>query len=89
MRVRVRVEYMKGGVSRMKSKLKDNFFTWEYYHFTIKITIIGSPMTRYYRTVCDTNIVVFLDREVVLVFKYPSRYSCRKGLDLLIRSTAL
>jgi len=24
-RVRVRIEYMKGGVSRMKSKLKDNF----------------------------------------------------------------
>lgn len=63
----VRVECMKGGVSRMKSKLKD-IFIWEYYHFTIKITIIGSPMTGHYLTVCDTNIVVFLDKGVVLVF---------------------
>lgn len=79
---------MKGGVSRMKSKLKD-IFIWEYYHFTIKLTIIGSPMTGHYLTVCDTNIVVFLDKGVVLVFKYPSRCSCRKGLDLIIRSIAL
>lgn len=79
---------MKGGVSRMKSKLKD-IFIWEYYHFTIKLTIIGSPMTGHYLTVCDTNIVVFLDKGVALVFKYPSRYSCRKGLDLIIRSIAL